>query len=260
MHSTFFVAPSFPALVLGDIPEISFEEVMHRLSLNLAERHLKKVEVLRRLIDIYNVRLLFLEKPLDTRGNFSEKELDEALLVEAILPDYVCDFLGQFEGSEEKARHFYGLLSRYFSEEMVHQKGFMYDYLKFQRDLKLVLTAWRAKRARRDISVELQFEDFTDPLVANILAQKDMEKFEPPIEFEKLFEALHSAGSDPWEQFRAVAQFEFSRIEDLSGYPLFAIDWILGYVARLMIAERYAELDPERGTEILNEYKKASYE
>ncbi|NGX46485.1 MAG: hypothetical protein K940chlam2_01676 [Chlamydiae bacterium] len=256
MHSTFFVAPSMPALVLGEPAEISFEEVITRLSMNLSERQMKKVEVLRRLIDIYNVRQLFLDHPIDKRGNFNEKELDEALLVEAMLPDYVFDFLGQFESNQEKARHFYGLLSRYFTEEMVQQKGFMHEYLKFQRDLKLVVTAWRAKRADRDISVELQFEDFTDPLVAHILAQKDMEKYEPPSEFEEFFRNLSSAGDDPWEQFRAVAHFEFNQIEELSGYPLFAIDWILGYVARLMIVERYAELDPERGTEILNEYKK----
>jgi hypothetical protein len=257
MHSAFFVAPSLPPLVLGEPPEISFEEVMNRLSINFSDKQLKKVEVLRRLIDIYNVRQLFLEGPIDSRGNFTEKELDEALLVEALLPDYVFDFLGQFEGNREKARHFYGLLSRYFTEEMVQQKGFMVEYLKFQRDLKLVLTAWRAKRAGRDITVELQFEDFTDPLIAHILAQKDMDKYEPPTEFEELFRDLSACGNDPWEQFRTVARFEFDQIEELSGYPLFAVDWILGYVTRLLIVERYAELDPKRGTEILNEYKKA---
>jgi hypothetical protein len=140
---------------------------------------------------------------------------------------------------------------------MVQQKGFMVEYLKFQRDLKLVLTAWRAKRAGRDITVELQFEDFTDPLIAHILAQKDMDKYEPPTEFEELFRDLSACGNDPWEQFRTVARFEFDQIEELSGYPLFAVDWILGYVTRLLIVERYAELDPKRGTEILNEYKKA---
>lgn len=260
MHSTYFVAASLPALVLEEPPEITFEELMHRLEINLSERQLKKVEILRRLIDIENVRQLLMEKPLDGRGNLSEKELDEALLVEALLPEYVFDFLGDFENNADKARAFYGLLSRYFTEEIKEQKGFMRQYLKFQRDLRLVLCAWRAKRTNRDIVEQLQFEDFTDPLVAYILAQKDMETFEPPAAFQELIRQLEAAGNDPWEQYRAVAAFEFDQIEEFSGYPLFALDWILGYMARHMLVEQCTHLDPKRGNEILNEYKIASHE
>jgi len=116
MNNYYFVAPSLPTLVLGEAPEVTFEEVIHRLEMNLDRKDLKKVQVLRLFIDLHNIRSLYMQQPLDLHGNLNEKELDEALLVEADLPEYVFDFLGQFEETSDAAKHFFGLLSRYYSE------------------------------------------------------------------------------------------------------------------------------------------------
>ncbi|MDN3506595.1 MAG: DUF2764 family protein [Simkaniaceae bacterium] len=255
MHNYFFVAPSLPSLVLSEVPDITFEQMMYRLQLNLSKEDLKKVSVLRLAIDLENIRALYLEQPIDPRGNLSEKELDEALLVEADLPDYVFEFLGQFEEDKEKARHFFGLLSRYYSEEIERQDGFLKELLTFEREVRLVLTALRAKRSGRDITEELQFEDFTDPMVAQILAQKDMEDYEPPMEYLPLKQSLLGCGDDPWEQYKTVIGFKFNRIEEMTGYPLFSLDWILGYVARLMLVEKWNELNEERGKGIADKFK-----
>ena len=185
----------------------------------------------------------------------SEKELDEALLVEADLPDYVFEFLNQFDENKEKARHFFGLLCRYYAEEIPKQTGFLKDLLIFQREIRLVLAALRAKRLKKDIVDELQFEDFTDPIVAQILAQKDMDDYEPPMEYQDLKEQLHACGDDPLEQYKTIVKYQFEKIEEMTGYPLFSLNWILGYVARLMLVEQYTQLDPERGQEIVEKYK-----
>lgn len=255
MHNYYFVAPSLPTLKLGEVPELPFEQVMHRLELNLSKEDLKKVAILRLLIDLQNIRSLYLEEPLDKRGMLSEKELDEALLVEADLPEYVFDFLDQFEETKEKVRHFFGLVSRYYFEEIQRQDGFLKDLLEFQRNMRLVLVALRSKKTDRDIEEELQFEDFKDPMVAQILAQKDMEDYDPPMEFQELKEKLNGAGDDPWEQYKSAVMFEFDKIDDMSGYPLFSLDWILGYIARLLLVEKWNELDEERGKEIANQFK-----
>jgi len=255
MHNYYFVAPSLPSLVLSEVPDITFEQLMYRLNLNLSKEDLKKVSALRLSIDLENIRALYLDQPLDPRGNLGEKELDEALLVEADLPEYVFEFLGQFEENREKARHFYGLLSRYYAEEIAKQEGFLKELFTFERDVRLVLTALRAKRSGRDISEELQFEDFTDPIVAQILAQKDMEDYEPPMEYLDLKQGLLGCGDDPWEQYKTVIGYKFNRIEEMTGYPLFSLDWILGYVARLMLVEKWNELDEKRGKEIADKFK-----
>ena len=255
MKNYYFVAPSLPPLVLGESPEISFPYLARRLELNLGKKDLEKVAVLRRAIDLANIRALYSAQPIEPMGNLSEKELDEALLLEADLPDYVFDFLGQFEDTKDKARHFSGLLAHYFAEETQRQKGFLQELLQFQRQLYLVLTALRAKRLKRDILQELQFEDFSDPIVAQILAQKEMDDYEPPLEFQELKQNLQALGDQPWKQFEVVSRFEFEKIEEMSGYPLFSIDWILGYVARFLLVEKWDALDGEMGSKIIDGYR-----
>lgn len=255
MKNYYFVAPSLPPLVLGEIPEITFEELMERLQLNLSAEDLKKVSTLRLVIDLQNIRSLYLEQPLDPHGNLLEKELDEALLAQDHLPEYVFEFLGQFEETKEKARHFFGLLSYYYAEEIPKQSGFLKKFLIFQREIHLVLSALRAKKTGRDILEELQFEDFTDPFVAHILAQRDLDDYDPPLEYQELKSLLERCGNAPFEQHRAVVQFEFEKIEEMTGYPLFSLDWILGYIAQLMLVERWNKLDDQKGQDILNRYK-----
>lgn len=255
MHNYYFVAPSLPTLTLGEVPDLTFEQVMHRLRVNLSSQDLQKVAVLRRVIDLYNIRALYSKKPIDPRGNLNERELDEALLVKADLPDYVFEFLGKFDENKEKVRMFFGLLTRFYAEETEKAEGFLKQLLQFQRELRLVLVALRSKKTKRDVVEELQFEDFTDPFVAAILAQKDMEEYEPPPEFQDLKQNLIARGDDPWQQYKTVLEYEFYRIEVMTGYPLFSIDWILGYVARLMLVEKYSELDETQGEEIVRKMK-----
>ena len=50
-------------------------------------------------------------------------------------------------------------------------------------------------------------------------------------------------------------KYEFERIEEMTGYPLFSLDWILGYVARLLLVEKWLELDEDKAKQILEKYK-----
>lgn len=251
MGNYYFLAASLPPLNLGVQPDIAFEELLNRLKINLNKEDYEKSVVLRRYFDLVNIRALLLQEEIDPRGNLNEKELDEALLIKSLLPDYVFDFLDQYETSRERIAHFPELIARFFSEEIPKQKGFLKRFLTFEREWRLVLIGLQAKMAGRDIAKELQFEDFSDPLVAHLLAQKDAESYEPPVEYRELKEKLQTAGNDPWEYYRVLAEFRFNRIEELAGNVLFSIDWILGYMARLIIVEHWNELDEERGKTML---------
>lgn len=228
---------------------------MNRLALNLSKKDLEKTQVLRRFVDIFNIRALLMEEPIDPRGNLSEKELDEALLVHAGMPDYVFFFLDQFEKAPDKIRNFSGLLATYFNEEISKQKGFLRKYLTFEREARLVLLALRAKQLGRDVVKELQFEDPTDPLVAHILAQKDSDSYDPPPEYKELKELIASCYPDPWAENRAFAEYRFQKIAEIAEGKLFSIDAILCYMAQLMIIENIVELDAERGRMILDTFK-----
>lgn len=255
MGNYYFVAASLPPLVLGEKPEISFEELKMRLEINLSKEDLEKTIVLRRLIDLQNIRSLLLEEPIDPRGNLEEQELGEAMLVQNILPSYVFDFLDQFDTLTDRLKNFFGLFSKFFAEEIPNQKGFLAKYLTFEHEWRLVMAAMRAKELGRDIVHELQFEDFSNTLVAQILAQKDALVYEPSQDWLELKELIHACGSDPWQRYKAFAAWRFKKIEEMVERPLFSIDWILGYIARLMIVEQWNELDEVRGKMILESLK-----
>jgi hypothetical protein len=252
MTNYYFLAASLPPLVLGEVPDITFTELSLRLEINLTKEDFKKTVVLRRFIDLLNIRALFLEEPIDNRGNLTEKELDEALLIRDILPEYVFDFLDRYESPMEKVRYFPALVVRFFLEEIPQQEGFVRRYLEFERAWRLVLLALRAKSLGRDVMKELQFEDVHSPIVAQIIAQRDAERYEPPAEYEEVRELLISCGSDPLLQHKVFAEWRFRKVEEMVDTPLFSIDWILAYMARLLILESINELDEKKGKMIMD--------
>ena len=255
MGHYYFVVPSLPPLSLLDLPEITFSELMVRLETCLSRKDLEKVKTLRLFIDICNIRSLLMEEPVDPRGNLGEKELDESLLIQTALPDYVFEFLGQFEKVSDKIRNFPGLLALFFNREIENQEGFLKSYFQFEREWRLVLAALRAKQLGRDIAKELQFEEPTEPLVAQILAQKDSDRYDPPMEYNDLKELVSTSYADPWLQQAAFVEYRFHKIADMTHAAAFSIDQILSYVAQLMLVEDKNALDAERGKMILDTFK-----
>lgn len=254
MANYYFLAASLPPIALGEKPDLSFEELISRLDINIEKKDLQKTVIFRRWIDLNNIRALYLEDAIDPRGNLSEKELDQALLLQDGLPQYVFDFLDRFESVEQKLRAFPGLLAAYFREEIPSLDGFLKRYLEFERSWRLVLMGIKAKELGRDLTQELQFEDLRDPLVMDLLAQKDSFTYDPPPEFLTLKEKYLACGPDPFLQFKEVAKWRFQQIEELATEPLFSIDWILSYMAQLLIVEQWNGLDPEKGEIILEAF------
>lgn len=255
MTNYYYLAASLPPLDFPCVPDVSFVDLRSILRLNLSKADLKKVETLRLFVDLSNIRPLLLEEEIDPRGNLSEKELDEALLVKDFLPEYVFDFLDKYDSLAEKLRHFSELTARFFHEEQTVYKGFLGKYLCFEREWRLIVLALRSKLTKRDIVRELQFEDFNDPLVSQILAQKDAEQYEPPSEYKELKERYVAAGKDPYLLSKTLLEYRFSKIDEFVEDTIFSMDAILAYLAQLMIVECWNELDERRGLAILDTFK-----
>lgn len=254
MGNYYYLAASFPPLVLGEKPELSFEELVAGLRLNLSDADWEKTVLFRRYIDLLNIRFLFLEEAVDSRGIYSEKELDEALLLKSGFPDYVFDFLQKYDSVMDRIRYFPGLIAQFFSLETPSEEGFLNAYFSFERQWRLVMVALRAKELKRDVMRELQFEDPSDFIVAHILAQKDADQYEPPMEYADLKEKYLSCGSDAKEQNRVILKWRFDRLEQLVDRPLFSIDWILCYMAQLLLVEEESSLKEDKGQMILEAF------
>lgn len=251
MTNYYFLAPSLHPLQVGEWPDLTFDELIARLEINLTDDDFEKTRSIRRYIDFLNIRALLLNEPVDPRGNLSEKELDDAILAQSDLPEYVFTFLNQYDSPVERIHNLSFLLSKFFAIERKRQEGFLLKYFSFEREWRLVMTALRAKRLKRDVAEELKFEDPTDPFVADILSQKDSESYLPPKEYVDLVETHHACGPDPWKQYDTFARWRFHRIGGLASGPLYSIDWVLAYLAQHLLVEDGVRLSLEKGEEML---------
>ncbi len=247
-----FLATLLSPLRIGDAPEMSFKELEFFLQQNLSSADLKKVKILRRYYGIQNLRALWLGQPLDLHGNYDENQLEEAIITGLDLPDYVSGFLQKYETKEEQLKYFPELERNYFFEEMKNTSGFLLDYLRMERELKLVSTGFRAKRLKRDISRELQFEDPEEELVGQIMAFRDADYFEPPVEYSDLKRIFEVYRDDPLGLHQALCQYRFNRVEELVGAHTMSIDYILAYVVQLVLVEKWLELDQQKGQIIVD--------
>ena len=191
------------------------------------------------------------DRPVDPRGNLNEKQLEEALLLEDFFPPFVFSFFKKYEKMSDRIKFFSMLLSQFFDEKIQKEKGFLSKYFRLEKEIRLILTALRAKEIKRDISYELQYEDATDFFVAYILAQKDMDTFEPPKEYEELKILYKKYHQTPLLLMKENIFFRLKKIEQMQEGKEFSIDYILSYQAILAMVEDWMQLEIEKEKKII---------
>lgn len=248
----FFLGSVLPPLKLGTEPELGFEDLIVLLKDNLSRKDFKKVEKMRRFIDLKNVKHLLQKQPLDLRGNLTEKQLDEALVTRQGLPEYLYEHLDQYEETKDQIRHFSQVFVTFFREMEEEERGFLSFYFNFEREWRLLMIGFRSKKLSRDLASELQYEDFHDPLVAHLLAQKDSPQFEFPFEYQDFSEQVKQAQEGPLEQYQVLAHYRFNRLqEEVQDHP-FQAAFALGYLVQLMLVEDWNQLNEHEGNQSLN--------
>lgn len=255
MANYYFLITAFPPITIGRKPQISFKELEELLVLNLTKSDLNLIYELLRPVDLYNIRAFWLGMPLDDRGCIKARELEEALVIQEGLPLYVIEYLERYETIEERLRYFSFLYVSMYQDTISRQKGFLLKIFQFERELRLVLTGLRAKQSGKDLLRELQFEDPTDPFVAQILAQKDAADFTPPKEYEKVKALFLENYSEPRELNQAILEYQFKKIEEIEEPQDFGIDRVLAYVAKFYIVESISMLSEEKGMEQMSSYE-----
>jgi hypothetical protein len=252
MANYYYVGTFLPPLSFDRLPEITWSELSDLLQDNLSASDLEQTRIVRRLYDVLNLRSFWLDEEFDAWGNLDSMELEEALFNQEGLPTYVYDFLENYEKKEERLRHFPALLAAFF-QRGVEAKGFVHQYLNFEREWRLVFTAFRAKQLGRDLSVELQYENPEEELIAQMLAMKDAKTYEPPEKYEVLKELFDKHFSDPLALQRALDEYRFNTIDRLvEQEDLFSIDRILAYLVQFMIVQKWFTLDQNKGLKIVD--------
>jgi Protein of unknown function (DUF2764) len=254
MQNYYYLATVLPKLEIGVKPDMTFQEFITLLKENLTKADYDKTRRLRWFYDFRNVRAYWKGEPLDYWGNLNEVQLEDAILEREgdALPEYFYKFLDEHESKEERLKYFPQLMSTYFATEATETTGFLRKLRAFERNLRLIATAFRARELGRDLATEFQFEDPEDDVVAQLLAQKDAKTFEPPQGYEDLKPLLEKYYNSPLQLEKALTEYIFKWTEGVLGFDVFSINYILAYMLRFILIERMMRLDKEKGLKILD--------
>lgn len=253
MAKYYFVGTLLPSLSFDAPPEISLEKLEVLLRDNLTAYDYEKINELRLIYDILNLRALWQGKEFDPIGQMTAYEVDEALISRVGLPEYVYEFIDLYPKKEDRLHYFPLLLAKFFQNASSLKDPFLRKYLNFEREMRLVMTAFRAKKLGRDLSIEFQYEDPEEELIAQLLAQQDAKTYEPPEKYKDLKILFDKYGDNPMALQKALDQYRFDMIESLVDMAdVFSIERILAYLLQYMIVEKWSELDKEKGIQIVD--------
>lgn len=255
MANYYYLTSALPAIEVGAPPELTLQELWAMFKENLRPEDAELVKRVRRYWDIQNLRLMWSKQELDSVGNYNEAALEEALLTEE-LPGYVCDFDQEYAETEDKLRHFPLLVTRFFQEAIEKSEGFLKTYFSFEREWRLVMLGFRAKKLGRSLAHELRYEDPYEDIVAQLMAQKDAKHYEPPYGYEELKPLFENRQAHPLALHRALSEYRFNRVSAMYEGAIFNMDRVLGYLAQLIIVEKWEELNKQQGQEIVDEILK----
>lgn len=242
MSHYYYLGCALPSLSFEKEIETTLEELHVMLKMNLSATDLEKLSSLKLEEDLKNLKAIWLEKEIDSHGNYNESELEEALLAKEDFPEFVIDFLNQYESNEDRVRYFSSLMTHFYNYAIQNFYGFLSEYFQFEKELRLTLTALRAKAFHKDITSELQFEDLQDPFVAYLLAQKDADILDVDSKYTEVKEFFQKYLEEPKELAKALLKYRFYAIEEIKKRHFFAIDEILSYYIQLRIIESWQKL------------------
>ena len=257
MSQYYFLSSSLPSLQMGGLPELAFKDLRPLFAVNLTKKDAKKLKTFQTFYDLQNLRASWMSQQLrpqefSSYGSLLKNELEDAILTYDGLPGYVYDFLDRFDNEEKRLQNFSSLLFSYFQEVNNEASGFLSSYLTFEKEWRLVFLGFRAKKMKKDVIAELQYEDPSNEIVAQILAQKDASSYEPPSKYEKLKSIFETKGDSPISLHQSLCEYRFLELESFFEGDLFSIDRILGYIAQLIIVEEWLKLDQSRGLDIMD--------
>lgn len=191
--------------------------------------------------------LLHLEKPWKTQGNIPSFILEEEVKNPQSLPDFMKKFIHAVK--EETPLYpdmsWENQLTTLFYEYVLScSNSFVREWFTFELNLNNLQTALYCRKS--NIPHEKEIVGFTE--VSNIIRQSNASDFGVSRLFpylDRLFQIYENP--DILEREKLVDQMKWNWIDDRNFFHYFDIDVILGYTAKVKIAERWQIMQPELG-------------
>lgn len=245
----YYTTSALPDINFENDLEISWSQLIQVLELNLSKRHLDDLFNLRLLYDIENLRHYFMNEDFNGYGNHSRNSLKESIASYQNLPSYIFDFLGKYQKIEQRIENFDLLFSQYFQNIPESSSSFLNRYGQFEYTFRLTCSALRAKQFKHDYLKVFRYEDIADPIVFELVAQKDSNEIEPPLGFEPLASLFMSYRDNPFELQKNLLEWKLERVSEIFEENPFGIDKVFAYVVKYIIIDQWRSMSPKQGLE-----------
>ncbi len=191
--------------------------------------------------------VLHLEKPWLPHGNYPPFILTDESTYPQNLPEFMRKFIKAFRDEEpifsgiSWENQLTTLFYEYLSE---NSNSFIQEWFEFEKNLNNLLTALFCRK--NGIPHEREIVGFD--AVSEIIRHSNATDFGVSKMFpylDKLFQIYDNP--DILEREKLVDQMKWKWIDDRNFFHYFDIDLILGYTAKVRIAERWQKMQPELG-------------
>lgn len=253
MKQYYFLSTLLHPLSFDAAPETSFEELQIYLEDNLSSEDKENIRDIRRYYGVLNLRAFLKGEEIDPRGNKDAAQIEEAFASHVGFPSYVYTFLENYTTLKERIERFPSLLAQFFQHSLQLENSFLKQYFTFERSLRLVVAAFRAKRLGKNLCEEFIYEDPNEDLIAQLIALQDAPHFEPPEEFIALKPIYEKYRNSPLDIQRELDRFRCQTIDSfVDPSDLFSTNRILAYFAEYLIIEPWFKLDKNKGIKIVD--------
>jgi hypothetical protein len=261
------VKSQYHCLIAG-LPDLMFEDVKFPVTLVHFKEELEH-ELTR---EDYNLlRLIFLpydngnlidfllknEKEPSPLSNYTTDDFEEQvsrlhaiLEQEPLLPQYMIDFIRDFEDEEKEIPEeaFERILSEgYYSYVSQVSNDFLRRWFEFELNARNILTALISKKHHRDLSEEIIGEtSITHDLIAS--QKKSLEIMTDDDYLNSLLQLAEE--EDFYQRERKVDLLKWDYLDEQTFFHYFTIEKVIGYLIKLLIVFRWKALDKETGREM----------
>ncbi|EPP34525.1 hypothetical protein CP10139811_0393 [Chlamydia ibidis] len=263
MTQYYFLSSFFPNQLPEAPPLYSFEALDSLLLLNLSKRDFAHYVILKRFFDLENFAFFWADKPIPySFGTVTQDRVAGMVYLqqwsdECEFEDFFKDFLLEHKSSKERLEHFSALMSCFLSHYQNSSLEFLREYFTFKKNLRVVLAGFRSRVMQLDVSYVLRDEDSSDPVVLQVLMQKDAPNYELPDGFSDLSSVLEDYGHLPHTLHRTLSLYEFHKMEEMYRNWYFDANAVLGRVATYLFAIRNSMVNLEAGKQKINSMEKA---
>lgn len=187
-------------------------------------------------------------------GNYTEEDFrEQSELLSAILPEddafpaYMRDVLKLFRAEEkefDRVKFSHLLADQYYDHLMEKGSHFLREFSHFEYDLENLRAFMEAEKYKLDkgrfIAGSSQHADHLRASIKGALGKDP--------EFEFFDEIVDNFTSDSMvEKEMNMDKLKWQVIDDMIFFEEFTIDWVLGYLKKMMIIERWSKLKHEEG-------------